>query len=159
MSENEVVEAEALSQSGLFEVATGWVHASTDECKKLDVFPNLLAYHEASATLVLIVQKSMKGTDYALGAAGLEYLEEIGRKGTMASGAVRRCIVVLADFDTRRAGSRRALRVVKSFTLPEMRDQVSGLDLMSGGWGDFWWVTAGSATPSEGAGRFARAKD
>jgi hypothetical protein len=58
-----------------------WEHASIEDCKHGKLFPNMLAYHEPTKTLCVIVKRSMTGTDFALSEAGLNYLLTALEKG------------------------------------------------------------------------------
>ena len=118
MSENEVVVAETRARAAFSKSRPASFHASTDECKKLDVFPNLLAYHEASATLVLIVQKSMKRNQLRAGGCGVG----VSRRNRLQEHDGELCGAPLHSRPglilKNRAGSRRALKGREEFCAP-----------------------------------------
>ena len=70
----------------IFDADSDWEFASVETCRRGRVFPNMLAYHEASATLALIVKRSKTGTDFALSEAGLNYLLAALDKGERRDG-------------------------------------------------------------------------
>ena len=50
----------------IFDMNSDWEHASAEDCKRGKLFPNMLAYHEPTKTLCVVVKRSNSGTDYAL---------------------------------------------------------------------------------------------
>jgi hypothetical protein len=68
------------SDLGLFDNSVHWQWAPPEICKREGVFPNLLTYSEEKKVLPLIVTQSNKREDFAVGEAGLQYLEAAQKK-------------------------------------------------------------------------------
>jgi hypothetical protein len=135
--------------AGIFDDVAAWHYPSPELNKREGVAPNQLAYCKANATLALIVLRSVKGRDFALGEKGLLYLEAALNKGTLMNGApVRAVFVVLADPDL---SSPRKMRLVSCWSALETRNRVNGLPLCSGNFGRYWWVTADALEPEDAA--------
>jgi hypothetical protein len=114
--------------TGIFDTTSDWEHASVEDCKQGKLFPNMLAYHESTKTLCVIVKRSTTGTDFALSEAGLNYLLTAVEKGAARKDGkpVKHALVVLADFNPHPQNHHFALRVVSCSTAHDIRDRLSG---------------------------------
>jgi hypothetical protein len=120
---------------------SGWEFAPTEICQHEKLWPNTLAYHESSTTLVLIVKRSTTGEDFALSVAGLQFLLDALKKGERKDGkVVKAAFVVLADVD-RQAVSQR-LKVIHYSTAQQTRDELHGIEPNPGRLGPYWWLRA-----------------
>jgi hypothetical protein len=132
--------------TGIFDASPGssWEHASIEDCKRGKLFPNMLAYHEISATLALIVKHSTTGTDFALSQAGLNYLLTALEKGAARKDGkpVRHALVILADYDAQPKNHHFALKVVSCSTAHQIRDRLDGRPPNPGNLnGPYWWIS------------------
>jgi hypothetical protein len=128
--------------AGIFDNDGDWFFPSTELCKRENISPNMLAFCETSATLVLVVKRSFTGQDFALSEAGLIYLETTLAKGALKDGKpVRAAYVVLAIVDQR---NRQQLKVVSYSSAQETRRWRNGQSAYPGKFGNYWWITAGT---------------
>ena len=130
--------------SGLFVENSGWTWAPIETCKRLKLFPNRLAFHETTATLALIVKRSMSGDDFALSEAGLSYLLAALKNGARKDGkALRHALVVLAEVDVDQQVQRRPhpYKVISHSTAQAIRDRFNGITPNPGFNGPYWWLS------------------
>jgi hypothetical protein len=146
MSNNE---AENNPVAGIFDNNCDWYYPSPELCKQANIYPNMLAFCKARATLVLIVKRSAEGQDFALSEAGLLYLEATLDKGTLKDGMpVRTAFVVLADIDLSRP---RQLKLVSYSSAEETRKRRNGFLPCPGKFGAYWWITADTLMDEDAA--------
>jgi hypothetical protein len=129
----------------IFDANSNWEHASVEACKQGKLYPNMLAYHEPTEMLCLIVKRSTTGSDFALSQAGLNYLLSALEKGAARKDGkpVKHALVVLADFDRQPKNHHFALRVVSYSTAQETSDRLSGRPPIPGNFnGPYWWISS-----------------
>jgi hypothetical protein len=137
--------------AGIFDEGSDWIFPSQELCQRSKIFPNLLAYSESRATLVVIVKRSMRGEDFALSEAGLLYVEAALDKGALKNGSkpVRAAFVVLADKTDFRSPYQ--LKVVRYSSAQVTRNSLNGLPPYPGRTGAYWWLSANGLSPQDDA--------
>jgi hypothetical protein len=89
--------------------------------------------------LVVLRRARSRGSDFAISASGLEYLEKAQHDGRIDEGYV----VFFQDGHPREFIAAEQAKVV--------HDRLRGIGPQAGNWGPYWWVTAEFTTPSSGA--------
>jgi hypothetical protein len=117
-----------------------WKFASTDVCKRENIFPNQLAYCEDTATLAVVVRRSPSSRDFALGEGGLKFISAALEKGERKDGKpVFRALVILAEAKN---GSQ-SLKVVHVFTAEEMGYRFRNVAPNPSNFSaPYWWISA-----------------
>jgi hypothetical protein len=121
-----IIASTELELISMFEANAGWEFAPTELLQDGNIWPNMLAYHEPSATITLIVRRSRTGGDFALGETGLDYLDATLESGSRKDGRpIRKAFVVYADVDSQAKGCLYLLKVISFETPQDIRKRLN----------------------------------
>jgi hypothetical protein len=145
---NENTESDLFS---MFKANAEWEFATMAQLQDGNIWPNMLAYHESSATIALIVKRSPKGGDFALGKAGHDCIEAALESGHRLDGRpIRQAFIVYVDVDSQAKDSVYLLKVVGFETLQDAKRQLTDPPYEGKSGTYYWWTRP----PASGKGGF-----